>query len=255
MNLTTLGGLVGFWGVVFTAMILAYSLGAYVDTTSIVIVFGGTTAAIFFGFDTHVLKQFGPAFKQTFKPTIVDYTGTIRKIIEISVAFKKGGVETLEDDLIPNEEDKFLVDLMKSISNNMEVEDVEEVFYLQIEALEERHKAVQGMIQEAGSIAGSTGMIGTLIGLVAMLLNMSDPSAIGPAMAVALLTTLYGALIGTGLANPVAIKLGLKTDVEKKTQELKVKGVVYLLQGDNPRIIEQKLFALIPVNERVSYWA
>jgi chemotaxis protein MotA len=237
------------------AMVLAHSVGAFIDTVSFVIVIGGTSMAIVFSYEGVVLKQFGKAVGQAFKPTFVDYAGTIRKVVEASLEFKKGGVEVLENTMIPNEEDEFFKELLRALSNDMSPDDLEEIFTIELEAFFERHKDNQAMIDDVGGIAGSAGMIGTLVGLVAMLLNMSDPSAIGPAMAVALLTTLYGALIGTGFAAPIKTKLEAKTKIQKTTEEIKLRGILYLMRGDGPRIIEQKLFASIPKADRESKWA
>jgi len=255
MNITTLVGVIGFWIVIVMAMLLAHSVGAFIDTVSFVIVLGGTSMAIVFSYEGMVLKQFGAAVGQAFKPTFVDYAGVIRKVVETALEIKKGGTEVLESTIIPNEEDEFFKEILKAVSNDMSPEEIEEIFSMELEAFFERHKDNQTMIDDVGGIAGSSGMIGTLIGLVAMLLNMSDPSAIGPAMAVALLTTLYGALIGTGFSAPIKTKLEAKTKIQKTTEELKLRGILYLLNGDNPRIIEQKLFASIPKNQRESHWA
>jgi len=255
MNLTSLVGAIGFWIVIVAAMVIAHSIGAFLDVTSVIIVIGGTSMAIVFSYEGVLLKKFGASVGQAFKPTFVDYAGVIRKIIEISLEFKKGGVEVLESTIIPNEEDEFLKELLKAVSNDMNPQEIEDIFTLELEAFFDRHKETQTMIDDVGGIAGSAGMIGTLIGLVAMLLNMSDPSAIGPAMAVALLTTLYGALIGTGFAGPIKTKLEAKSKIQKTTEELKLRGILYLLEGTNPRIIEQKLFASIPKNQRESHWA
>jgi chemotaxis protein MotA len=255
MNWTTLIGVIGFWTVIIVAMALAYSVGAFIDVVSLVIVFGGTITAIIFSYEGVILKQFGSSVGQAFKPTFVDYAGVIRRVIEVSLEFKKGGAEALENTIIPNEEDEFLKELLKAVANDMSPEDMEEIFDLELEAFFERHSENQKMIDDVGGIAGSSGMIGTLIGLVAMLLNMSDPSAIGPAMAVALLTTLYGAVLGTGFSAPIKSKLEAKSKIQKRTEELKLRGMLYLLKGDNPRVIEQKLFASIPKNQRESFWA
>ena len=101
-------------------------------------------------------------------------------------------------------------------------------------------------------LAGAMGMIGTLVGLVAMLLNMSDPSAIGPAMAVALLTTLYGAMIGNIFGTPVANKLALRNDDEILAKTMIIEGIMSIQAGDNPRTLEAKLLSFLPPAQRKS---
>ena len=123
---------------------------------------------------------------------------------------------------------------------------------IEIEQMSTRHKGHLAMFDMWSNFAGAMGMIGTLIGLVAMLLNMSDPSAIGPAMAVALLTTLYGALIGNTLGGPIANILSVRNDEEVLQNQLILEGIMSIQAGDNPRNMEAKLLSFLPPSERKS---
>ena len=115
-----------------------------------------------------------------------------------------------------------------------------------------RHNDNIKIFDQISGFAGSMGMIGTLIGLVAMLMNMSDPSAIGPSMAVALITTLYGAMIGNILGAPVANILGIRDKDENTAKVLMLEGIMAIQAGDNPRTLEMKLLSFLPPKERVS---
>ena len=108
------------------------------------------------------------------------------------------------------------------------------------------------MFDQLSGFAGAMGMIGTLIGLVAMLLNMSDPSAIGPSMAVALLTTMYGAILGNTIGGPVANILGIRNDEETLVKQLVIEGIMSIQSGDNPRTLEDKLNTFLPPMVRKS---
>jgi chemotaxis protein MotA len=115
-----------------------------------------------------------------------------------------------------------------------------------LEAIEARHAEGKALFDNIGKFAPAFGMIGTLIGLVIMMKNMNDPNAIGPAMAVALLTTLYGALLANLFALPMAEKLGLRSREESLRKMIIIKGVMAIQSGDNPRIVEQKLKTFLP---------
>ena len=116
----------------------------------------------------------------------------------------------------------------------------------------DRHKANAGIFDTWASYAGAYGMLGTLIGLVAMLLNMSDPASIGPAMAVALLTTFYGSFIGNVVGSPIANILNIRANDEALVKLLIIEGIMSIQAGDNPRALEAKLLTFLPPNQRVS---
>jgi chemotaxis protein MotA len=115
-----------------------------------------------------------------------------------------------------------------------------------------RHKVNGSIFSQWAGLAGAMGMIGTLIGLVAMLLNMADPSAIGPSMAVALLTTMYGAMIGNIFGAPIATILAIRNDDETMVKEMILEGIMSIQSGDAPRVLEAKLLAYLAPADRVS---
>ncbi|MBT3332549.1 MAG: hypothetical protein HN394_13655 [Rhodospirillaceae bacterium] len=114
----------------------------------------------------------------------------------------------------------------------------------------DRHETGKAIFDSLGKYAPAYGMIGTLVGLVVMLMNMDDPNAIGPGMAVALLTTLYGSMVANMLALPIADKLGRRNDEELTMKTIIIKGVMSIQSGDNPRIVEQKLKTFLPPSQR-----
>ena len=251
MDKGTLIGFLGFWAVIFGAMILACGITPFIDATSIVIVFFGTSVAIVSSFElsilANMLKLIGVAFKQL----EVNHPNTVKKITNYSMKVKKDGKNAISGD-IEEEEDTFLKETMTGILNGLKADEIDSIYSAEMAHIQKRHDTHISLFKEIGGIAGSMGMIGTLIGLVAMLLNMADPAAIGPAMAVALLTTLYGALIGNGFANPIASKLQLKDEEEQLHKKIILQGSIFIAEGQNPRAIEKKLMSMIPPNKRTS---
>ena len=122
---------------------------------------------------------------------------------------------------------------------------IKEILQTEITFIEDRHKRGSGLFDDIGLAAPAFGMMGTLIGLVAMLQNLDDPSAIGGPMAVALLTTLYGATVANAFAIPVANKLKLRSADEILAKEVAIEGIMAIQSGDNPRIVEQRLLAFL----------
>ena len=253
MNLTGVLGHAGYWGVILLAMTLAIGITPFIDATSIVIVILGTAVVIIASYPGELLANIGKLMKIAFSPSLVDHVGTVHRIASISKDVKQEGILILEQ-IAKEEEDDFFSSILKALSESWEEDDIAKLFYEEKKQIEDRHNQHIEMIDNIGGIAGSMGMIGTLIGLVAMLLNMSDPAAIGPAMAVALLTTLYGALIGTGIASPIATTLGAKSKEESFKMLVQIEGGLLIAKNENPRIIEKKLLAMIPLSKRRSFF-
>ncbi|MCA9072764.1 MAG: MotA/TolQ/ExbB proton channel family protein, partial [Planctomycetaceae bacterium] len=127
---------------------------------------------------------------------------------------------------------------------------MEGILRSEMEAISQRHKTGKSIMDTVGRYAPAFGMIGTLMGLIIMLGNMDDPEAIGPGMAVALITTLYGAIVSNLLFLPFADKLAFYSKRELEVREVIVRGLLAIQEGDNPRVLEQKLKTMLPANER-----
>lgn len=133
-----------------------------------------------------------------------------------------------------------------------EPDNIRDLLEIEMEQTSARHKSNASIFDQVAAFAGAMGMIGTLIGLVAMLLNMADPAAIGPAMAVALITTLYGALIGNIIGAPISNILTIRDGEEVLSKTLILEGIMAIQAGDNPRALEAKLLSFLAPSERVS---
>ncbi|ATU98876.1 MULTISPECIES: flagellar motor protein PomA [Aeromonas] len=238
MDLGSLIGIVLGFGVVGYAMVLGGGVGMFVDVPSILITFMGS---IFVGMMKFNIGQFFLAFKVAGKAFM--YKGDklddlILKSVELADAARKGGFLALEAAEIPNTFMKKGIDMLV---DGHDADVVRSVMEKDIDLTEERHTNAIKVFRALGDLGPAMGMIGTLVGLVAMLSNMSDPKSIGPAMAVALLTTLYGAILANMFAIPIADKLDLRNSEERLSRSLILDAIMGIQDGQNPRVIESLL--------------
>nr|WP_275440730.1 flagellar motor protein PomA [Vibrio sp. Of7-15] len=220
------------------AMLLGGSMSMFVDVTSVLIVIGGSSFVVLMKF---TIGQFFGAAKIAAKAFIFKTDNPedlIAKIVEMADAARKGGFLALEEMEITNSFMRKGIDLLV---DGHDAEVVKSTLKKDIVLTNERHDRGVGIFSAFGDVAPAMGMIGTLIGLVAMLSNMDDPKSIGPAMAVALLTTLYGAIIANMIAIPIADKLGMRKEQEKLNRSLILDGVLAIQDGQNPRVIDSYL--------------
>lgn len=235
MDLATLIGMVGAIGFVVMAMVLGGDLSMFINVPSILIVFGGT---IFVILSQYTLGQFFGAGKiaaKAFMFKIEAPDELIQKIVEMADAARKGGFLALEEAEIENE---FMQKGVDMLVDGHDIDVVRATMSKDISMTTERHEFGAAIYKGMGDVAPAMGMIGTLIGLVAMLSNMDDPKAIGPAMAVALLTTLYGAFFANVICLPISEKLKHRKEEEKLNQSLVLDGIIGIADGQNPRVIE-----------------
>ena len=235
MDLATLLGLIGGLAFVVMAMILGGSIMMFVDVTSILIVVGGSVFVVLMKF---TMGQFFGAAKiagKAFMFKADEPEDLIAKIVEMADAARKGGFLALEEMEISN---SFMQKGIDLLVDGHDADVVRAALQKDIALTDERHTQGTGVFRAFGDVAPAMGMIGTLVGLVAMLSNMDDPKSIGPAMAVALLTTLYGAVLSNMIFFPIADKLALCRDQETLNRRLIMDGVLAIQDGQNPRVID-----------------
>lgn len=235
MDLATLIGMLGAIGFVVMAMVLGGDIGMFINIPSVLIVFGGT---IFVVLSYYTLGQFFGAGKiaaKAFMFKIEQPEELIQKIVEMADAARKGGFLALEEAEIGNQ---FMQKGVDMLVDGHDIEVVRSTLTKDIALTTQRHEFGATIFKGMSDVAPAMGMIGTLIGLVAMLSNMDDPKAIGPAMAVALLTTLYGAFFANCVCMPISIKLNNRAAEEKMNQSLVLDGIIGIADGQNPRVIE-----------------
>ena len=252
MDLATVIGIVGVLSLIIAAMAMGAGIGPYIDGQSILIVVLGSFMTLFAANKMEMMTKFAKVFMIAIKPTYQpDYEELIKKLVDYATRARKDGILSLEQTAL-NEEDEFLKKGLSMAVDGNEPDTIRELLEIELEQMEQRHKKMASIFDSWAAFAGALGMIGTLVGLVAMLLNMSDPSAIGPAMAVALLTTLYGAMIGNIFGLPIANKLALRSADEALAKTMIIEGIMSIQAGDNPRTLEAKLLSFLPPSKRKS---
>ncbi|MBE3606969.1 motility protein A [Campylobacter sp. RM13119] len=251
MDLGTVVGWVLTLVLLFGAMAIGVGIGPYIDIPSIMIVFGGTIGVMMVGFKMETLKSVGKFYGIAVKPQQINLSETIKKLVDYSTKARRDGILALETD-VNNETNLFMKKGLSMAVDGTEPDTIRALLEIDIDQSSSRHSANIKIFDQVGGFSGSMGMIGTLIGLVAMLLNMSDPSAIGPSMAVALLTTLYGAMIGNIIGAPVANILSIRDADETLEKQMVLEGIMAIQSGDNPRTLEVKLLAFLPPKDRKS---
>lgn len=247
MDIATLVGLVGAFGIIIGAIVTGGDLMVFVDVPSTLIVVGGTFMVTLMQVSlADFLSSFGIGMKAFFYKTD-DPKQLIEEAVALADVARKNGLLALEGQEIKNPFMKKGIGLCvdghdPALVQKMLVKDLDQTI--------ERHQVGQRMFKNMATMAPAMGMIGTLVGLVQMLANMSDPAAIGPAMAVALLTTLYGAVIANAFAQPLADKLGRASELEQTNKSLIMETITGIQEGMNPKVLEQLLSAYLPGNKR-----
>lgn len=247
MDLATLVGILGAFGFIIMAMILGGDIGMFVDVPSVLIVFCGSLFVVLANFTLGQFFAVGKVVAKAFMFKIETPEELIQKIVEMADAARKGGFLALEEAEISN---AFMQKGVDMLVDGHDVDVVRATLSKDIKMTTERHEFGASFFKALADVAPAMGMIGTLIGLVAMLSNMDDPKAIGPAMAVALLTTLYGAMLANVVALPLANKLLNRANQEKLNQSLVLDGVLGIADGQNPRVIENLLKNYLAASKR-----
>ncbi len=249
MDKTTLIGLAVVWSLVLVAILLGGAgIGPYIDIPSVLIVVGGTIVVTVGQFEGSDLKRFGAALKVAMNNVKSEpLPELVEKITFYATEIKKHGIMHVEQKVL-EEQNPFFKEAFQLLVDGIKPDVLVPLMELKLEHIEKRHNAMIRMFGNVGGTAGSMGMIGTLVGLVAMLANLSDPAAVGPAMAVALITTLYGALIGTAFAGIFENKLSSKHIVEVTACEIIIEGARMIAAEESIGNIKMRLNAVLVEN-------
>jgi chemotaxis protein MotA len=248
VDIATLVGLVGSLGIVIAAMMSGGDIGTFVNGPSMLIVIGGTILVALMKFTLGQFLASGKVAAKAFMFKSVSPEDIINETVELADAARKGGLLSLEDKTVSTD---FMQRGIQLLVDGHDPEIVRTLLNKEMKLTYDRHDFGSEIFKAMGDVAPGMGMIGTLVGLVQMLSNMSDPKSIGPAMAVALLTTLYGAMIATMIVLPMADKLGVRKNEEALNQALTIDGLLAIQAGQNPRVIEQMLRNYLPEKKRV----
>ncbi len=241
-----LPGIIGFavcWLLVVMGMGFA-NIGSFIDIPSIQIVIGCTVAAMFLAYPLSSIKKLPVIIKQAFINKKVSPVETILLLVSFADKARREGILSLEDQA-QKIEDAFLKKGIQLAVDGTEPDLIRDILKTEMVFVEERHAGNAAVIKMAATLAPAMGMVGTLVGLILMLGNMSDVAALGPSMAVALITTLYGSMVANMICVPIESILKLKSAEEMMLKAIMLEGVMSLQSGDNPHIVEQKLTAFL----------
>ena len=227
------------------------SFTAFFDPPSMMVVVGGSICAVLICFPLKSFLSLFSVVKNIFFNKQESYTELIQLIVSLAETARRDGLLALESRLeeITN---SFVILGIQMAVDGTRPEVIEDVLRTEMDAVATRHKNGKEVVAQMGRFAPAFGMIGTLMGLIIMLGNMDDPSKIGSGMAVALITTLYGAVMSNLFFLPFAEKLGFINAHEMSVMEIVVRGIMGIQSGDNPRVIEQKLNTFVPPKLRPS---
>ncbi|MDR3167587.1 MAG: motility protein A [Treponema sp.] len=252
MDISTIIGLAGCFGMVALGIITGGTgLLTFVDIPSVLIVVLGSYFGLFtFSSVSNAIGIFG-ILKLCFKIPAFDEKSLITKLMAMSEKARREGLLALEEELEDLDEE-FMKKGMRLVVDGTDAEIIRTLMENELNQMQERHAAKIGVINMWGTLAPGLGMLGTVIGLIGMLKNMEDKSSMGPNMAVALITTLYGSILANLLMIPMAGKLKAADARESKVMEMEIEGVLSIQAGDNPRILASKLLSYLDPIERKS---
>ena len=247
MDLATFIGLIGAFAIVLASILIGGSAGTFVNTPSLLIVLGGTALVTMMKFSLHQFLGAASVAVQAFLHKPSSPEELIGSAVELAKTARQGGLLALEDAEV---RDEFMKAGLGLVIDGHPAEVVRSMLAKDVHQTQQRHSEGQDIFKAIGDVGPAMGMIGTLIGLVQMLANMDDPKQIGPAMAVALLTTLYGALLANLFALPIAHKLERRSREETRRKNLVIDAVLSIQAGQNPRVIENMLSTYLPKSKR-----
>ena len=250
MDFGTIVGLIAVIGLIIFGILIGSALSIFIDAPSVVIVGCGTICIPLVAYPMSEYKSaVVGSLKKVFKTEPKKSEELLTLMRQMSTRARREGVLALED-VARTQDDEFLKRGIQMVVDGHDPEAIEDVLYSELDKIEERHKVGIGVWEYMAGASPALGMIGTLIGLVQMLQNMSDPSAIGPAMAVALLTTFYGSVIANVFCIPVAEKLKRRSATELAEKALVAQGLLSILSGESPRFLIDRLNVQLPPTER-----
>ncbi len=246
MDIATVLGIVIAIGLILSSIILGGgTFGAFIDAPSFMVVIGGAIAAAMISFPMKNFLSIFPVGMRTIFYKIDSIPSLIEELVSLAETARRDGLLALEGRLGDIQNDFVILGIQMAVDGTRP-EVMEDIMRTELDAVATRHRDGKALFDCMGRFAPAFGMIGTLMGLVIMLGDMSDPSKIGAGMAVALLTTMYGAIASNVVFLPFAEKLGLTNKQELLVMEIVVRGIMAIQSGENPRVIEQKLNTFIP---------
>ncbi len=250
MDIATIVGVILGFIVITGAIVTGGGWQIFIHLPSMAITIGGMLCATLIHFSLPQFLRIFSIVKKTIFTKIPSQSELIQKMVNYSAINRRDGALALESE-IRNTNDHFLGTGLQMLVDGQDVNKIRGLMSMEIQYLQERHSAGKKILEFMGSAAPAFGMIGTLIGLIQMLRSMESPESIGSGMAVALITTFYGALTANLIFLPLAGKLGIYSKAETTTMEMIVEGICAIANGENPTLVREKLQAFVSRRRRV----
>lgn len=254
IDLATLLGVLGAFAVIAAAMVLGGSPGSFVDLPAILIVFAGTFLVTMASFTLDEIRRAQSVILRAVVYHAETPAEAARRMLQLAQRARQNGALALADSARSMHASRFLGQALQLVADGLPTDEIERILAREHQAMRERHVRSAGILRRAGEVAPAMGLIGTLVGLVQMLGNLEDPASIGPSMAVALLTTFYGAVLANMVFHPLAGKLERNSEVESMVSHIYTIGAVSISRQENPRRLEIMINAVLSPGERVQYF-
>ena len=255
MDIATVSGLLMGVFCIVGAIVVDAGFGgllAFANLPSVFVVIGGGVASTLVAFRLNEVTSVFKICSNTFSAKEDSKEDTIRMLVDLSNKARREGLLALEAEQAKISDD-FVKQSLQLVVDGVEPGTIKESMELELSNLEGRHVIGQGLLKTMGSMFPTWGMLGTVIGLINMLGNLDDPSTIGPAMSIALVTTFYGSILANLVCNPMADKLSLKGRQEVQLKEMIIEGILSIQAGENPRIMEHKLKTFLSPDQKARY--
>ena len=254
IDAATLAGTLGAFIIIGAAMVLGGSPQSFVDVPALLIVFGGTFLVTTISFSLEeVIRAQSVMLRAVIYHSETPVDAALR-VLYVADRARREGPLSLENSLKNAHAGRFLLQAISLVADGLPADEIEQMLVRENYATRDRHMRSAGVLRRAGEVAPAMGLIGTLVGLVQMLSNLNDPSTIGPSMAVALLTTFYGAILANMVFNPLANKLERNSEIESMVNHIYAIGVISVSRQENPRRLEMMINTILAPVQRVNYF-
>lgn len=254
IDFVTVFGLTLSLGLIAVAIFIGQSDANFFNFPSVLIVIIGTMTATCVSYTGTELRQALPIIAGSFFRHVHDFKALARSMLDLAVVARKRGVLAVSNYENETRKEPFLYQAMRMVVDGYQADDIKRILQQEIDEEEERLKRAASILRRASEVAPAMGLIGTLVGLVQMLADLENPDTIGPAMAVALLTTFYGAILGTVVMAPLAAKLEKVARDQIVAKTMALKTAISMMKQENPRNLEMLINALLPPSERIRYF-
>lgn len=255
LELSTVAGIITAISLVVLAAYFSGSVGSFLDLPAILIVIGGTFAITTACFTVNEIWRAQALMLRTVLYKQYQVTGAAEYMLDLANRARKSNVLALQNVIATGKTDAFLDKGLSMVVDGVQVERIDYLMRQDMHSLIERHNRGIAVFRKSAEIAPAMGLIGTLIGLVQMLSRLDDPSAIGPAMSIALLTTLYGAMLSYMVFTPLASKLERNTSEEILVNQIYLEGVLSIAKQENPRQLETVMNTILPPAKRIRFFS